>query len=164
MKNINWVLNRKIRNPYSGEIARYVGCRGPLSNSSVSAGDPDWLYFIENDTGVKRQCREEELLSWEEVFDDIPTVEDIKITERMIVKHSVHFNNVSFDLEDLYETLNEVEEGDIQITYNRNQIDCLIQMGVLNSAGSFGWAAQPGPHYAEFMKVLIALKEKNRSK
>ena len=81
---------------------------------------------------------------------------EVRRKERIVVDKFITLEGVSFDADDLYETLELAVSSDIVITYSRERIEVLKKLGILESEGNRRWymGARLGTNGETFLKML----------
>lgn len=74
--------------------------------------------------------------------------------ERVVREKFITIDDESFELEDLYETLSEIDGWGNVYVNEPNMGKMLVKYGVLMSAGSSNWPAAKGPNFDDFYKMI----------
>jgi penicillin V acylase-like amidase (Ntn superfamily) len=74
--------------------------------------------------------------------------------ERVIREKFITIDNEDFELDDLHNTLSEIDAWGNVYVVEPHLGKMLVKYGVLTSAGSMNWPATKGPNFDEFFELV----------
>lgn len=91
-----------------------------------------------------------------EAFNSLKSSElEVTTKEKTVYNHYIKIDDINFDVKDLYETLDAIDEGDSYLT-NPNMIKMMKKYGVIGNEGSSKWmtGATKGPYFKDFVDLI----------
>lgn len=87
----------------------------------------------------------------------------VETVERKVIDRYVTVAGVRFELEDLYETLCEIEGSTSIYVTDRDRYKVLVDIGVLGRLGGRGYAASEGENFKDFLERVRAAYYRDRT-